>query len=211
MIINLEALTYIRNEVVDGIGPWVWILGETGAWDGPKQDWEKSHKQVLNLVKHKRTVIQAGGNQGMYPRILAEHFHNVYTFEPDALNFYCLSRNCLKDNVYKFQAALGNHNATVDLERRIMGNTGQHTVRENIPGHIPILKLDDLNVRDVDMIWLDVEGYEYKVLLGAVRTIQQFKPLIMAERGGSTDIKNLLTPYGYKEVRRSVSDTVWAV
>ena len=32
---------------------------------------------------------------GMYPRLLAERFQYVYTFEPYYLNFRCLVHNCL--------------------------------------------------------------------------------------------------------------------
>jgi FkbM family methyltransferase len=112
------------------------------------------------------------------------------------------------DNIYKFQAVLGKDHTTVDLNRRIMNNTGTHSVRDDFPGHIPVLKLDDFNIRDVDMIWLDVENYEYKVLQGAMQMIAQHKPVVMTERGVDV-IKGLLEPLGYKVARKSVSDTVW--
>ena len=49
-----EDLVHIRYETVDGIGPWHWIKEDSGAWDGPKRDWEDHHKhKYFNHLKNK--------------------------------------------------------------------------------------------------------------------------------------------------------------
>ena len=80
-----------------------------------------SHSHRNKLLKHipvnrRRDVVCAGGNQGLYPRLLSEIFENVYTFEPDPLSFHCLAANCQKSNIVKIQAALGRERGLVQMQ-----------------------------------------------------------------------------------------------
>src|SRR5687767_12330423 len=86
-----ENLTEIRDEEVLGLKPWVWIKGEEGVWGGPRNEFQGLHTLVLKHFndRPKRVCIQAGGALGMYPRLWAKDFEQVFTFEPDPLNFYC--------------------------------------------------------------------------------------------------------------------------
>lgn len=204
-----EALLRVRNEQVDNIGPWTWIDSDNGAWEGPKRDWETSHKtKYFEHVKEFNCVVQAGGNQGMYPRLLSDRFKMVYTFEPDPLNFYCLTKNCQKDNIVKFQAALGCERQLVTVNRNTMGNVGMHTVSPG--GSIPTLQIDDLGLPYLDLICLDTEGYEPNILAGACDAILAFKPVIVCERGGPRCL-DFLKQFGYEEVGTSAEDTIYAV
>jgi len=50
---------------------------------------------------------------------------------------------------------------------------------EKIP--IQIKTLDSYNFKDVDIVKIDVEGYEFDVILGAVKTIEKWKPIVQVE------------------------------
>lgn len=202
---------YTRQDTVGGVGPWTWINSDSGAWDGPKHDWETSHVDgIMNLVEDWSVCVQAGGNQGMYPRLLAEVFQHVYTFEPDPLNFYCLVDNCQKDNIYKLQAALGEHTGLAKVNRGAMTNTGTHTVSTEGDCFVPMVTIDSLNLRSCGFIMLDIERYELQALKGALQTIERYKPVIQCECGND-EILNLLSPFGYKDVAKSKSDTFYKV
>lgn len=202
---------YIRQDTVGGVGPWTWIKSDRGAWDGPKHDWEAGHVDGIgNLVEDWSVCVQAGGNQGMYPRLLADTFQHVYTFEPDPLNFYCLVDNCQKENIYKMQAALGEHTGLVKVNRGAMNNTGTHTVSTDGDCFVPMITIDSLNLRSCDFIMLDIERYELQALKGALQTIEKFKPVIQCECGND-EILNLLRPYGYEVVATSKADTFYKV
>lgn len=204
---SYDSVTYSRKHLVDGKENWVWTLNETGAWDGPLSDWENSHKNLyLTHCKNFRTVVQAGGNQGLYPYLFSTFFEHVYTFEPDGLNFHCLVNNCQKDNVYKFNCALGPRAGMVGLHRPTMNNSGMHNV---VPGdQIPVLPLDAFDFPHVDLIQLDIEGYEYEALLGAQETIRKHSPVITVERNNEP-IRTLLESLGYVESDRSFADTFY--
>lgn len=206
---EFEAEIRLRDETVSEIGPWYWQSIDSGAWDGPKSDWENSHVHAINaLVKNRRVCVQAGGNQGMYPRILSSMFERVYTFEPEEKNFHCLVNNCQVSNVYKLQAALGAVSGLVGINKNVESNTGMHTVNET--GYIPMITLDSLNLDQCDYIMLDIEGYEILALQGAFNTIDAFKPVISCENGRQ-EILDFLTPFGYTREATSQSDTFFVV
>jgi hypothetical protein len=47
--------------------------------------------------------------------------------------------------------------------------------------NIPILKIDDIKFTELDLIHLDIEGYEFYALKGGIETIKKFKPVIVLE------------------------------
>lgn len=212
---NFEELTTIRNEKIDNVQSWTWIKTDDGAWTGPKDDWNGSHRGMIEKhVPTRRLVVQAGGNQGMYPRLLSDMFDMVITFEPDPLNFYCLEKNCAdKPNILKFPFALGDtDNKQLFLHRETMQNTGMHTVVETpTEQSITIRTLDSFMIgTPLSFLMLDVEGYEYPTLVGAMDTIKKYKPVIQVERD-NISIQSLLYPLGYKVVDQSKMDTIYKI
>lgn len=49
-------------------------------------------------------------------------------------------------------------------------------------GKIPTIRIDDLDLKACDLIMLDTEGYEFNILLGAMKTILMYKPTLCIER-----------------------------
>jgi FkbM family methyltransferase len=200
---------YTRQDSIDNVKEWEWIEDETGLWLGPMQNWNDSHKKkVLKWTSGRNTVIQAGGGAGMYPRLLSNHFAKVYTFEPEPANFQCLVRNCRDRDVWCFNAALGDTPKFVTIREGSKANRGTHKVKSDVVGPVPQMTIDMLQWENVDLIWLDVEGYEGNILKGARNTINKFKPTIVAE-AGKTRAKDIMEELGYKQVDQSVSDTIF--
>ena len=213
---------YIRQDEVDGEKTWLWVKDDMGAWLGPKNDWINHHKAVIDNMPQKRTVFQAGGCMGMYPRLLAKDFWSVYTFEPDPLNFYCLSQNCQTNKVFKYQAFLGNGHGFHNIWRvcdecrpngpeheHICRNYGMHSLDQTRDGPIPMLRIDDFGFQSVDLIWLDVEGLELDALKGGIETIKAWKPWIIVENGHLKPIELFLGHLGYGVGEQSSMDWVY--
>ncbi len=122
-----------------------------------------------------RTAVQAGGNVGLWPRAMALEFARVITFEPDALSRECLTAN-VPASVEVRAEALGDRACLCDVKHKSLGS---HKV---VPGTtVQMITLDSLELQDVDLLQLDVEGYEGPALRGAAVTLARSKPIIHVE------------------------------
>jgi hypothetical protein len=110
----------------------------------------------MTHVPDKKVMVQAGGNMGWFTQIYARQFERVYVFEPDNVNFLCLTLNNPERHVMKYQACIGNERNLVSVTWReddrgknhIAG--GQDLVKMSKKGKqddkIPTLMIDDLNL-----------------------------------------------------------------
>lgn len=204
------------EEQIDSIGPWFWPATDVGCWNIIKSEWPHLKQMWGKHVKKYDVCIQAGGACGMYPRLLAETFKEIYTFEPDPLSFHCLVLNCQLDNVYKYHAAIGDSHDIVKLHRKNLQNVGENVISDKGDYSVPTLMVDDLGLRTCDFIQLDVETYELNALKGAHLTIKRCNPVISVENGNDDILKFLQTLGFYKHVDSFAvasdrSDDVYAV
>ena len=145
------------------------------------------------------TAVQAGGNVGIYPAYLAKHYDHVWTFEPDPINQECLKLNTAHlNNVYRMPMGLGNFREKVGLKHHPENCGASHVVAD---GDIQLIPLDALNLVNIDLIQLDVEGFEHRALLGAKHTIERDRPVLMVENVGHGD------RYGCRDLIGWISDT----
>jgi FkbM family methyltransferase len=185
------------------------ILIEGLYWpDDVGTKWKHSLKHVKSLdfalarcTQH-RTAVQAGGNVGLWPRRMAQVFDRVYTFEPDGPSRECLEAN-VPSNVIVHASALGRQRGRSGLHRESLGS---HRIEAGT--NVDLMPLDDLALSDVDLLQLDVEGFEFDVLMGAHETILRCRPLIQLELRefghayGVTDARTraLLGAFGYQQI-----------
>ena len=88
---------------------------------------------------------------------------------------------------------------------------------KNYNGSINLRTLDSYNFQNVDIIKIDVEGFEIPVLNGAKQTILSQQPVIQIEGNDSgkkygrskIDIFNLLVSWGMKRVIKKWPDQIW--
>lgn len=170
-------------------------------------------EKILPYLKGKDVVVQAGGHCGWMIREFKKIFKYIYTFEPDYLHFLALCMNFPTNDVFKFQACLGQKHELVNLCDYPGGSGGNYVGGK---GKIPTLLIDDLNLDVCDFIQLDLEGYEYYALLGAKETIKKFKPLICVEEywndkryniSVSTIENFLIKENGYKRLEIPIKDS----
>ena len=138
-------------------------------------------------------VIQAGGNCGVYPLLFSEFFNNVYTFEPDPLNFFCLTNNCQATGIVKFNCALDEKPRLMTIKEVNSSNRGMNKVEPYITDKsnrlsVPSISIDSLNLQRVKLIQLDLEGFELQAINGAKKTIRKNKPIIILESSITNDL-----------------------
>ena len=165
-------------------------------------------KTALQYVKRWRNCIDIGSNVGMWTRELAQKFEQVYCFEPNPNFIECFNKNITENNVELFEFGLSNKEHTASQEF----NSTQMT---NTPGDVQCRTLDSFNLNNIDFIKIDVDGFEDKVLEGAVNTITRNNPVINVEMKELkrpltyNKIKKILYGLNYKKAKRVKSDEIW--
>lgn len=169
---------------------------------------------ALKHVVNRRVAIQAGGHVGQFPVYLAQHFEAVYTWEPMAADFRDLIANIelagVSEKVFACRGMLGSD--------KFMGKTkfagsGSCTRDKGYAGTCPIYRLDDIALPNCDLIYLDVEGDERDILIGASNIITRCLPVIVTEeRAKSTrgTTEEFLRKFGYRQVGSWMADVIWA-
>ena len=151
---------------------------------------------LRRLIRPGMTVVDVGANIGIYTRFfsgLAAASGRVHAFEPAPSNYKRLQENTEHfANVSLEQAAVGDRSGTIRLFVSEELNVDHRTFdsgdgRKGID--VPVVSLDEYFTAGhrVDLIKIDVQGYELSVLQGAKR--------VLAE---NHDIKVLMEfwPYG---------------
>jgi FkbM family methyltransferase len=196
---------------------YLWPKNETNSWKIINKKKDKIIlDEMLSYVDNKDLVIQAGGNGGIYPEYLGRFFKKVITFEPDPINFHCLSYNTLQKNIFKFQACLGNNFQSLSVEEN-KDFLGMSSLTVTDQGMIPQFTIDCFNLNP-SLIFLDIEGYEGFAIEGAIETIKRCKPIIILEvhwvsikQGWDKEkINKLMFSLGYKILKEFEKDIIYA-
>jgi FkbM family methyltransferase len=147
-----------------------------------------------------RTIIDVGANIGYYSICLAKLLGNagtVLALEPNAESFSQLRMHCeMNDvtNVVAVRCAASDIPGESVLRDHGVGDLGKFSLRRSEAERdtagpcgqpVPVETVDRLclehGLRHVDLIKVDVEGYETEVLLGAGQILRRDKPILVLE------------------------------
>jgi FkbM family methyltransferase len=156
---------------------------------------------LKNIINRGDVVIDIGANLGYYTVILSNLVKKegkVYAVEPIKPILSVLKKNTKnKKNVKILPYALGNENKEIVLGNDTKAKTGfiasgsNYVIDKNTSGkdfaevkfEAEMRKGSELfkNLKKLDFIKIDVEGYETVVLPEMEHVIDRFKPIILAE------------------------------
>lgn len=158
-----------------------------------------------------KTVIDIGAWCGTWAKAIEPFARKVIAFEPDKTHFKCLQRNCTIN--------CDARNEAVGSEIRMISLTEDdftQAKRVEADGDIRMVDLDSLEYNDVDLIKIDVEGYEMEVLKGAEKTLSSTQYLMIelnnnTKKYGSSnaEIERHLTQMGFKVLIEHWPDKVF--
>jgi FkbM family methyltransferase len=124
-----------------------------------------------------QTVIDVGANYGDSSIWWAKTFGcKVVAFEP-LVNVF----NVLVENIKLNNADVVAHNLALGNGDDIIGRSDGNMFSSGGDVKIRSAKLDSYSFESVDLLKIDVEGFEMDVLEGAENTIRRFKPRIIIE------------------------------
>ncbi|MEI7482791.1 MAG: FkbM family methyltransferase [Elusimicrobiota bacterium] len=147
-----------------------------------------------NFENFKNAVVaDAGANIGLFSLYAcARGAGRIYAFEPVRETYAILKSNIAANHLEKVvlavNAALGAKQGAAKIKYCTRGE-GSAMIAEGNAGvnvglvyeserKVKVLALDDAIRRKVDLIKIDVEGYEGNVLLGAANLIRKHKPVL---------------------------------
>jgi FkbM family methyltransferase len=138
-------------------------------------------RSVLDICRSRRLAVDVGAHVGFWSYYLALAYQDVHAFEPSELFAQCFERNVRAKNVVLHRTALGEEERSVQLES-VTGNSGATHVRPDTAGTVRMRRLDDYAFDNLDLLKVDVEGYEQRVLLGARETLLRCRPVVIVEQ-----------------------------
>lgn len=143
------------------------------------------------------TFLDAGANEGIYTVFAARRLGaegTVWAFEPSRREVSRLQRNLDLNqlNARIFSLALADHNGQAELNMAGYGHEGQntlgkfvHEIEEGGKEVIQVARLDEIVNQNplprLDVIKIDVEGAELRLLQGAALTLRRYRPLVLFE------------------------------
>ena len=163
----------------------------------------------------RRTVIDIGASYGWFSVGMSERFDNVHSFELSPSTRAALIKNTEQiENIKVYDVGLGNSDSIVKYsENLISGVTSIVSGRPNTSARIK--KLDDFNIKQIDLIKIDVESYEIEVLKGAKETLLANRPVVVCEirpREGSAHydkVVKFMETLNYKMISMARGDYVF--
>lgn len=136
---------------------------------------------ALEFCEGRNVAIDIGGHIGLYSHALVDLFTNVYAFEPSPINAECFKINVPKATL--FEGGLGDREEILKLSIA-PDNTGNSSLVEDFgfkTADVKIKTLDSMNFDKIDLVKIDVQGFEEQVLIGALESLRRFKPILIVE------------------------------
>lgn len=142
------------------------------------------------LLKPGSVVVEAGANIGahtLHLSRLAGNAGQVHVFEPQRRIFQILCANLALNsvsNVHPRQEGLGSVNGTMWVSAPDAGavaNFGGVALSGSGLEPVQIVTLDSLGLKRLDLVKIDVEGMEERVIQGGIDTIRRLRPKLYLE------------------------------
>lgn len=182
--------------------------------------YEERHvqKTLVKLVKKDMVVYDVGANWGLFTillsRLVGERGH-IYSFEPIPYNAELIKDNLNSNNMHNVYIILKAVSDSTGMKHFDVskGYKMGHLIEDRANNGIYSIQVDCIALDDFvfsennpspQLIKIDVEGSESKVLDGASRLIDKFKPIIVCELHNPTQdvlVGKILIKHHYGAIR----------
>lgn len=149
--------------------------------------WEPYMGEFINCNLNSESVfLDIGSNYGYHSITASRICKDVYSYEPQKVLYELQLKSILDNNITNIKplnVAIGNFDGKIEMnpiDYEAPSNFGNLSVGEG--GEITTsVKLDSLTFETLDLIKIDVQGYEKFVIEGGKSTIEKFRPLMIIE------------------------------
>lgn len=164
-------------------------------------------KRFLTMIKDEIDVIfEVGSRYGDETLQLVKYYpkSHIYSFEcnPNTVDI-CKKKLSTVDNVTFIDLALGKEKDILPFYSYLKNNDGASSFLKRIDfdktqkmtGYIEITTISDIiklyNINKIDLLCMDVQGFELNVLNGAINDINKINYIILEEPKKNIDVKYL--------------------
>ncbi len=191
-----------------------WHVFFFGSYCPAELDFLAAAARVMGGAAGGTTYVDIGANVGHHALFMSRRASQVIAFEPAVSARKRFEANVglnRIDNLRLFPVALADRDGEAQLGSGFDGNSGSRslcwTLDRNKDESVTLRRGDDLfrheKLSRIDILKLDVEGYEKSVLVGLRDTLLKDRPIILIEligdssKGGfrdESDLRNTLYP-----------------
>ena len=190
---------------------------------------EAQRNRALSYVKKFGIAVDIGANLGLWAKELSNFFSKTICFEPNKNCLEYLKKNVQIEKTIIHNCALGKKKEHKKLFCPInSGNSsfinktkvGTNEDRKKIIGNFPtntetqtveVKTLDSFDLKNINFIKIDVQGYEFEVLAGGEKTFLNNRCVVCIETESSDyfRINNVLNSWGYTMVDKILKEAVF--
>lgn len=193
-----------------------------GVYEGDSLDLVFDFLATRGHAFDRSLALDIGANIGNHALYFSERFERVVAYEPNPtvralLDFNAAQAGNVEVRPFGLGDAMGCFHQQIEIGNlggsRLTEESGKNTIEVNVR------RLDEEELGRIDLIKIDVEGFESRVLAGALKTLEAQRPVVLFEQSkdditeGSSPAIRLLSELGYTihwiEGGRSLSDS-WA-
>lgn len=159
-------------------------------------------------IPENAVICDIGANIGNHSIFFKEFTHpkRIYAFEPVKHTYGILKRNLqlnhCKGIIEAYNIGLGSKESRADVFRPSKKNSGSNQLKVSGNGEVQVRTLDSFCFDNIDFMKIDVEGFEYDVLLGGDETLKRCSPVILIEifSDNYEKVNTLMDQYGYEKM-----------
>jgi len=186
----IRKTTFNDLQIILCIDDWIqenlYFLGE----------YEKAELKVIEkFLKNDSIFIDIGANFGLYTLYaskLIDEKGKIICFEPFSENFKSLTKNVSINNLSNVQLekiAVGEKENTItlyyDQQEKNLGMVSAKPLERGVTEKVIVVSLDSYLKNEsftrIDLIKIDIEGFEYSALLGMKNILKTFYPSLLIE------------------------------
>jgi FkbM family methyltransferase len=149
-------------------------------------------KDAIKNIKEIKNIIDVGSNKGQFALLARIYYPSckIYSFEPQK-KYLKIQKSILKKKIFFYNYCLGDRNYSHNLnitEKEDSSSLlspkifkdGIYKVKKRIKVKVKTLDTVLANQKlDSSLMKIDVQGFEYEVLLGALKSLKKIKYLII--------------------------------
>jgi FkbM family methyltransferase len=150
---------------------------------------DKYRQLVISHLPNKRTFVDVGANVGIWSLPMTRHFKKIISYEPSRQNIECIKSN-IPEGIELREKAVADFAGEAKFHQAGKNCGDGKLCREGVKSSytVPVVKLDDEGLDNVDMIKIDTQGWELDALKGMTELIKSWRPWIMFEINEDVDL-----------------------